>query len=170
MTTAVYPGSFDPVTNGHLDLIRRGAAIFDRLIVAVATNVSKRTLFTPEERIAMLEHETSDMATVEVQRFKGLVVEHVRANGAHVILRGMRTLSDFEYEYQMALTNRSFAPDVETVFVMPSQAFSYLSARLIKEVAALGGDVANLVPPVVADALIARLQQDPQQSISPMPD
>jgi len=166
---AVYPGSFDPVTNGHLDLIERGARVFDRLVVAVATNYEKRTLFTKAERVAMLRAHTAHLDNVEVDSFKGLVVDYVRGLGARVILRGIRTVSDFEYEFQMALTNRSFA-DIETVFAMPSQEYAYLSARLIKEVAALGGDVSHLVPPDVAKALTERLRQRPDSAGAPMPD
>jgi pantetheine-phosphate adenylyltransferase len=167
--TAVYPGSFDPVTNGHLDIIGRGARIFDRLVVAVAVNFEKRGLFTVPERVEMLRTHTAGLANVEVDSFEGLVVDYVRRRGARVILRGIRTVSDFEYEFQMALTNRSFG-DIETVFVMPSQEYAYLSARLIKEVAALGGDVGHLVPPDVAEALAERLKQRPDSAGSPMPD
>ena len=169
MGIAIYPGSFDPVTNGHLDIIARGAQIFDRLIVAVAVNFEKRGLFTVPERVEMLRTHIGDLKNVEVDSFEGLVVDYVRGRDARVILRGIRTVSDFEYEFQMALTNRSFG-DVETVFVMPSQEYAYLSSRLIKEVAALGGDVSHLVPPAVAKVLSQRLRRNPDSAGSPMPD
>ena len=169
MGIAVYPGSFDPVTNGHLDIIARGARIFERLIVAVAINFEKRGLFTVAERVEMLRAHLKDLQNVEVDSFQGLVVDYVRRRGARVILRGIRTVSDFEYEFQMALTNRSFG-DIETLFVMPSQEYAYLSARLIKEIAALGGDVSHLVPPDVAKSLAERLQQNPDAAGSPMAD
>ena len=169
MRTAVYPGSFDPVTNGHLDVIARGARIFDRLIVAVAVNFEKQGLFSIPERVEMLRTHTAHLENVEVDSFEGLVVDYVKHRGTRVILRGLRTISDFEYEFQMALTNRSFG-DVETVFIMPSQEYAYLSARLIKEVAALGGDVSRLVPPQVASALVERLSRRPEAGGAPMPD
>ena len=154
MSDALYPGSFDPVTLGHLDLIARGAALFGRLVVAVADNPRKKAVFTAAERVAMLRRHTKKHRNVEVVSFSGLVVDHAKAHGLDVLLRGVRTTSDFEFEYQMALTNRSLAPDVETVFMMPSEATSYVSSRLVKEVARLGGDITGLVPREV----IARLQ------------
>ena len=169
MSVAVYPGSFDPVTNGHLDIIARGARIFDRIIAAVAVNFEKRSLFTIPERVEMLRVHTAGLKNVEVDSFQGLVVDYVRKRGARVILRGIRTVSDFEYEFQMALTNRSFG-DVETVFVMPSQEYAYLSARLIREVAALGGDVSHLVPPDIARVLAQRLRQNPDSVETLTPD
>ncbi len=143
---AVYPGTFDPPTNGHLDLIDRGAKIFDRLIVAVAVNPRKTPIFTPEERVAILAKHSAHLGNVEVDSFHGMVVDYVHDRGAAFLLRGLRTVSDFEYEFQMALTNRSFAEDIDTVFVMPSQQYSFLSSSLIKESVALGGDVARFVP------------------------
>lgn len=157
MRKAIYPGTFDPVTNGHLDLIERGAALFDELIVAVANNLEKTPLFTVEERMGMIEGLVGDFPNVTVDSFRGLAVDYVRKRGYAVILRGLRTISDFEYEYQMALTNRSFANDVETVFVMPSQKYAFISSRLIKEAVALGGRVQEFVPKSVETQLRAKL-------------
>jgi pantetheine-phosphate adenylyltransferase len=154
---AVYPGSFDPVTLGHLDLIQRGSRLFERLVVAVGVNAAKTALFSPEERVAMIRAETGGLANVEVATFQGLVVDFAKSRGLNVILRGLRTISDFETEFQMALTNRTFAQDVETVFVMPGEKFQFLSSRLIKEVAQAGGSVASFVPEAVARALKGRL-------------
>jgi pantetheine-phosphate adenylyltransferase len=155
---AVYPGSFDPVTFGHLDLIRSGAALFDELVVAVGVNVSKNATFSADERAAMIAAEVAEIPRVRVATFQGLVVDFAKRNGLNLILRGLRTISDFEAEFQMALTNRAFAPDVETVFVMPSETWSYTSSRLIKEVVAVGGDVARFVPARVAEALRRRIR------------
>jgi pantetheine-phosphate adenylyltransferase len=146
MSMAVYPGSFDPITNGHVDIIKRGVKIFDQLVVAVADNPARPTMFTKEERVEMIKEVVKPYKTVSVDAFDGLVVEYIRKKKAHVILRGIRTISDFEYEYQMALTNRTFAQDVETVFVMTSEEFSFVSSKLIKEAASLGGDISSLVP------------------------
>jgi len=155
---AVYPGVFDPVTLGHLDIIRRGTVLFDRLIVAVASNPDKRPLFTTEERTALLRDAVADLKNVAVDSYEGLTVEFVRRHGASVILRGLRQHSDFEYEYQLALTNRTIA-GVETVFVMADERVAYISSRLVREVASLGGDVSKLVPPTVMAALIHRLRE-----------
>ena len=146
MSIAIYPGSFDPVTNGHLDVIKRGAKVFEHLIVAVADNPAKQALFTREERVDMIREVSRGHKNVVVDWFEGLVVDYVRKKKASVILRGIRTISDFEYEYQMALTNRTFAHEIETVFVMTHEEFSFISSRLIKEAAALGGDVSSFVP------------------------
>ncbi|MGA8366701.1 MAG: pantetheine-phosphate adenylyltransferase [Candidatus Acidiferrales bacterium] len=153
---AIYPGSFDPVTNGHLDLIRRGASLFDRLIIAVTHNHEKDALFPVKERLAMLETVTYDMDNVEVQMFDGLLMDYARAKSARVVLRGIRAISDYEYELQMAMMNRKIEPDIETVFMMPAEAYSYLSSRLVKELARLGGSVKDLVPPVVEEKLRAK--------------
>ncbi|MBI4879408.1 MAG: pantetheine-phosphate adenylyltransferase [Planctomycetes bacterium] len=158
MTEAIYPGSFDPVTNGHLDLIERGSRLFSRLIVAVARNVDKAPLFSSEERVAMLREQVAGrFANVEVTSFAGLIVEYARQSGVHCLLRGLRTIADFEYEFQMALTNRRLAPDIETVFVMPSLRYSYVSARLIRETVLLGADMSHLIPASVQTKLRARL-------------
>ncbi len=154
---AVYPGTFDPVTYGHIDLIKRARKIFDQVIVAVADNPGKGPLFTVAERVALLTQATRSIPGVTVDAFDSLVVDYVRRKGARVVLRGLRMLSDFEYEFQMALTNRKLSGDVETIFMMPSEAYAYLSARLIKEAALLGADLSAFVPPFVAQALRRRL-------------
>jgi pantetheine-phosphate adenylyltransferase len=155
--TAIYPGSFDPVTNGHLDLIARGAMIFDQLIVAVAQNLEKEPLFAVKERIEMLESLTFEWKNVEVDTFDGLLVEYARNQGASVIMRGIRAVSDYEYELQMAMMNRKIEPDIETVFMLPAEAYSYISSRLVKEIARLGGPVKDLVPPLVVERLRAKV-------------
>ncbi|MGH9704828.1 MAG: pantetheine-phosphate adenylyltransferase [Candidatus Acidiferrales bacterium] len=155
--TAIYPGSFDPVTNGHLDLIQRGAKIFDRLVVAVLRNLEKQPLFKVSERVDMLREVTKPWPNVEVDVFEGLLMDYARRKDAQVILRGIRAISDYEYELQMALMNRKLEPRIETVFMMPAEAFSYLSSRLVREIAQLGGSVKDLVPPVIEEHLRARL-------------
>ncbi|MCS6952036.1 MAG: pantetheine-phosphate adenylyltransferase [Bryobacterales bacterium] len=156
-TVAIYPGSFDPITNGHLDLIERGARLFDRLIVAILRNEGKEPLFTAEERVEMLRHVLRDFANVEVDAFEGLLVDYAARKGASVIVRGIRAVSDYEYELQMALMNRRLAPEIETVFLMAGEAYSFISSRLVKEVASLGGDVSGLVPPLVEARLRERV-------------
>jgi pantetheine-phosphate adenylyltransferase len=151
--TAIYPGSFDPVTNGHLDLITRGARIFDQLIVAVAPNLEKEPLFAVKERVEMLESLTFEWKNVEVDTFNGLLVEYARSQNASVIVRGIRAVSDYEYELQMAMMNRKLEPEIETVFMLPGEPYSYLSSRLVREIARLGGPVKDLVPPTVAERL-----------------
>ena len=148
-TRAVYPGSFDPLTNGHLDLIERSLRIFDELIVAVVTNPAKSALFTDTERMEMIREATRSFRHIEIMVFEGLLVDFVRKVGAGAIVRGLRAVSDFEYEFQMALMNRKLREEVETVFLMPHEAYSYISSRLIKEVAGYGGSVTGLVPPGV---------------------
>lgn len=155
---AIYPGSFDPVTNGHLDLIERAAKLFDRLIVAVLKNDGKEPLFTTAERIEMLREATRGWPNVEVDMFGGLLVEYARQKQARVILRGIRAVSDYEYELQMALMNRKLAPEIETVFLLPAEAYSYLSSRLVKEIARLGGSVHGLVPPIVEQRLQTKMR------------
>lgn len=155
--TAIYPGSFDPVTNGHLDLIARGAMIFDQLIVAVAQNFDKEPLFAVKERVEMLEAVTFEWKNVEVDVFEGLLVNYARSEGASVIIRGIRAVSDYEYELQMAMMNRKIEPDIETVFMLPAEAYSYISSRLVKELARLGGPIKDLVPPLVVDRLRSKV-------------
>jgi pantetheine-phosphate adenylyltransferase len=155
--TAIYPGSFDPVTNGHLDLIARGAMIFDRLIVAVARNLDKDPLFTVPERVEMLEAVTYEWKNVEVEVFDGLLMEYARSKGARVVLRGIRAVSDYEYELQMAMMNRKIEPEIETVFMMPGEAYSYVSSRLVRELARLHGPIQGLVPPIVEERLRAKV-------------
>ncbi len=159
MTEAIYPGSFDPLTYGHLDLIARAVKVFGGLTVAVARNPRKRALFTPEERVRMIRRETEGMEGVRVVSFQGLVVDYCRKENFQVVLRGVRTVSDFEYEYQMALTNRHLAQDVETVFMMPSAKFGFVSSTLIRDVLYHGGDVSAWLPPRVARELKTRLEQ-----------
>lgn len=152
----VYPGSFDPVHLGHVDVVRRGARLSDRLIVAVLDNSSKQGLFTVEERLELLRATFADVPGVEVATFRGLLVEFARQQGASFVVRGLRAVTDFEYEFQMALMNRRLEPAVETVFLAPSEDCSYFSSRLVKEVASLGGDVSGLVPAPVHEALLAK--------------
>jgi pantetheine-phosphate adenylyltransferase len=154
--TAVYPGTFDPFTNGHIDLVRRAIRIFPRLIVAVASNPQKNPLFTLEERLAIIREGTADLTGLEIDTFDMLTVEYVRKKGAQVILRGIRAVSDFEFEFAMALMNRKLNDQVETVFLMPNEANTYLSSRLVKEVALLGASVDCLVPPLAAKLLKER--------------
>ena len=155
-TVAIYPGSFDPITNGHLDLISRGSKLVDRLIVAILHNSAKQSLFSVAERREMLEEVVRPYANVEVTSFEGLLVDYAAARGANVILRGIRALSDYEYELQMALMNRRLNPSVETVFLLASEAHSFISSQLVKEVASLGGNVAGLVPPAVEERMKRR--------------
>ena len=157
MHVSVYPGSFDPLTNGHLDIIRRGTRLFDRMYVAVLENEGKSPLFSVEERIELIKRCTSDIPGVEVQSFSGLLVDYMRRVNANVVVRGIRAVSDYEYELQMALMNRELHADVETIFMLPAVEYTYVSSRLVKEVFRLGGDVARLVPPYVLESLKARL-------------
>ncbi|MDH5662695.1 MAG: pantetheine-phosphate adenylyltransferase [Elusimicrobiota bacterium] len=143
---AVYPGSFDPVTNGHIDVIKRAIQLFDRIIVAVIDNANKNVLFSVEERMEMLRAVTRGLSGVVVSHFDGLLVDYVKKKRAKVIIRGLRAVSDFEYEFQMALTNRKLAPDIETVFLMPAESYTYLSSSIVKEVVSLKGNVKGLVP------------------------
>ncbi len=153
MHKAVYPGSFDPVTNGHLDIIRRASAQFDEVIVGVLQNSQKTPLFSVEERVNMIKSITSDIPNVSVRSFEGLSVNFVRACGAQVIIRGLRAITDFEYELQMAQTNRVMAPDIDTMFLITSLEYAYLSSTTVKEVASFGEDLDKFVPPIVAEAL-----------------
>ena len=150
---AVYPGSFDPITNGHIGIIRRALLVFDRLVVAIAINVRKKTLFTVEERLDMLGESFKNDARIQVDSFKGLTVEYARKTGARTILRGLRAVADFEYELQMANMNRKLYPDIETLFMMTGEEFFFVSSRNVKEIASLDGNIDSLVPPHVAVAL-----------------
>jgi pantetheine-phosphate adenylyltransferase len=157
---AIYPGTFDPVTYGHIDLIKRAQEIFPELIVGVAHNPHKRPLFSLQERVAMLKKATSGLQGVAVLPFDGLVIDFARKHKAKVLIRGLRMISDFEYEFQMALTNRKLSADIETVFLMPQESYSYLSARLLKETASLGADLSSFVPDFVEKALKKKLRKN----------
>ena len=154
---AIYPGSFDPVTNGHLDLIERGEKMFDLLIVSVLRNAEKQPLFSVQERVEMLREVTKQWPAVEVDVFDGLLVDYARKRGAGVILRGIRAVSDYEYELQMALMNRKLEPRLETVFMLPGLSYSYLSSKLVREIAQLGASLNGLVPPIVEERLRAKV-------------
>lgn len=154
---AIYPGSFDPITNGHLDLIERGSQLFHRLIVAVLTNPEKHPLFTVSERVEMLKEVAQGMPNVSVDTFSGLLVGYAVRKKARAILRGIRAFTDYEYELQMALMNRKLEPGVETVFMMPAEAYTYISARLVKEIFQHGGSVKGLVPPLVEERLYRKV-------------
>jgi pantetheine-phosphate adenylyltransferase len=154
--TAIYPGTFDPVTNGHLDILHRAIYLFDRVIVAVASESNKQTLFSLEERQKLLRCETSDLENVEVKSFGGLTVDFARECGAVALIRGLRAMTDFEYEFQLALMNKKLAPDIETVFLMTKSEYSFISSSSIKSAASLQGDVSGLVPPNVEKAMIQK--------------
>ena len=153
---AIYPGSFDPLTSGHVDIIERGSKIFDSIIVAILVNAEKVPLFTENERIAIIREVFKDFKNVQAETFNGLLVDYAQAKKATVLVRGLRAVSDFEYEFQMALMNRHLAPGLETVFMMPDEKYTFVSSRLIKEVFTLGGEVQGLVPPVVEQKLRAK--------------
>ena len=156
MRRAIYPGSFDPVTNGHLDVIERARKLFDEVVVAVAYNEEKKPLFHLEERLNLLRETLQGAGNVRVSHFEGLLVDFARNEGACAVIRGLRAISDFEFEFQMALMNRKLEGNVETIFLMPKEEYTYLSSRIIKEIARLGGDVSSFVPPAVAEALTTK--------------
>jgi pantetheine-phosphate adenylyltransferase len=153
MRTVIYPGSFDPLTNGHLDIVHRAARLFDKVIVAVAKNESKNPLFSMSDRLGLVRQSVTELPNVEVDSFEGLLVEYVEANGGQAIIRGLRAVSDFEFEFQLALMNRKLNERVETIFMMPKDTYTFLSSRIVKEIARLGGDVQSFVPPAVVKAL-----------------
>ena len=161
MRRAVCPGSFDPVTNGHIDVFQRAAAQFDEVTVAVLINKRKSSLFTVEERIDLLTEELAGVGSIRIDSFHGLLVDYCHANGASVIVRGLRAVSDFEFEFQMALMNRKLAPSVETFFLMPDEAYTYLSSRIIREMARLGGDIRPFVPESVVPLVMERARRSP---------
>lgn len=160
--TVIYPGSFDPVTNGHLDVARRAARIFDRVVIAVARNSEKNPLFTIEERLALLEKTTCDIPNKEIVTFQGLLVDAINTFNACAVIRGIRAVSDFEYEFQMALMNRALNSECETLFMMPSPEYSYVSSRLIKEIAVNRGDITPFVPAQVAQAIYEKFNVTPK--------
>ena len=158
MKVAVYPGSFDPITNGHLDIIRRGAKAFDKLIVAVLVNVDKKGLYSSEERVSLIKKVTKDLDNVEVLRFEGLLVDFARLNNSNIILKGLRTVADFEYEFQMALMNSKLDSNIETVFMMTSSEYSYVSSSSVKQVAKFGGCIKGLVPDEIIPDIIDKIR------------
>ena len=158
MRTAIYPGSFDPMTNGHLDVVQRAAKLFDRVIVAVARNEGKHPLFAQAERMQLVKDAVADLPNVEADSFDGLLVEYVASKNARAIVRGLRAVSDFEFEFQLALMNRKLDEHIETIFMMPKDTYTFLSSRIVKEIARLGGDVSQFVPPNVQIALKKKLK------------
>ncbi|MBF8247231.1 MAG: Phosphopantetheine adenylyltransferase [Bacteroidetes bacterium] len=158
MKIAIYPGTFDPITNGHLDIVQRAARLFDKVIVTIARNSSKNPMFTEQERLALIKAAVKGNKRVEVDVFDGLLVEYARKKKATAIVRGLRAISDFEYEFQMALMNRKLNDQVETVFMMPNAKYTFLNSSIVREIARLGGDVRDFVPPVVQKALAARIK------------
>ena len=156
---ALYPGTFDPPTNGHIDLIQRGSKLFEHLTVAILKNPVKNPLFTVDERVEMLKEATSALGNVSIATFDGLMVEFARQHGATAVLRGIRAISDYEHEFQMALMNRRLAPEIETVFLQPAGRYSFVSSRMVKEVFSFGGDVSGLLPPNVLKRLRARISK-----------
>jgi pantetheine-phosphate adenylyltransferase len=159
MIKAVYPGTFDPFTSGHEDLVRRASRVFDRVIVGVADSESKRPMFSAEERVAMARESLASLSNVEVTGFSALLMDFVRQQGAAIILRGLRAVSDFEYEFQMAGMNRHLHPDVETLFLTPSEQYTFISATIVREIARFGGDVSHFVPPSVNARIRARVAE-----------
>ena len=157
MSLAIYPGSFDPITNGHVSILRSGLVCFDQLIVAVLRNPKKQSLFTVEERVEMIQSEFAGESNIEVDSFDGLLVDYARRKNVRVVLRGLRAVADFEYELQMANMNRHLNKEIETVFIMANDAYFYVSSNIVKEAATLGGDVSKLVPPSVASKLKSKL-------------
>ena len=157
MRTVIYPGSFDPLTNGHLDVIQRATKLFDHVIVAVARNESKSPLFDLAERMALVKEVIAPLANTSADNFEGLLVDYVEKRGGHAVIRGLRAVSDFEFEFQLALMNRKLNERIETIFMMPKDTYTFLSSRIVKEIARLGGDVSAFVPPQVRAALIKKL-------------
>jgi len=157
MRTVIYPGSFDPITNGHLDLIQRATKLFDRVIVAIARNDSKQPLFTQQQRVEMVGKAIQDIPRVEADSFDGLLINYVERRGAQAVIRGLRAVSDFEFEFQLALMNRKLNERIETIFMMPKDTYTFLSSRMVKEIAALGGDVSAFVPTHVKALLAEKL-------------
>ena len=163
-TIAIYPGSFDPVTRGHMDIIERASKTVDHLIVGVLVNSAKSPLFTVEERVALLKQVTAQYPNVEIRSFEGLLVDFARASGAHILIRGLRAVTDFEYELQMAQTNRVLAPDVDTVFLTTTLEYAYVSSTIMKEVARFGGDLSSFAPPEIIQALCKKMQEEKEKN------
>ena len=159
MSTVVYPGSFDPPTNGHLDVIQRASRLFDRVVVAVARNNNKTPLFSPDERKELIEESVSELANVDVDVFEGLLIDYVTKQNCNIVIRGIRAVSDFEFEFQMALMNRKLNEKIETLFMMPRASYSFLSSHLVKEIASLGGDVSTFVSATTSKALVTKLSK-----------
>ena len=159
MSTVVYPGSFDPPTNGHLDVIQRASRLFDRVVVAVARNNNKTPLFSPDERKELIEESVSELANVDVDVFEGLLIDYVTKQNCNIVIRGIRAVSDFEFEFQMALMNRKLNEKIETLFMMPRASYSFLSSHLVKEIASLGGDVSTFVSETTSKALVTKLRK-----------
>ena len=159
MRTVVYPGSFDPPTNGHLDVIQRASRLFDRVVVAVARNNNKTPLFSPDERKELIEESVSELANVDVDVFEGLLIDYVTKQNCNIVIRGIRAVSDFEFEFQMALMNRKLNEKIETLFMMPRASYSFLSSHLVKEIAELGGDVSTFVSETTSKALVTKLRK-----------
>ena len=159
MRTVVYPGSFDPPTNGHLDVIQRASRLFDRVVVAVARNNNKTPLFSPDERKELIEESVSELANVDVDVFEGLLIDYVTKQNCNIVIRGIRAVSDFEFEFQMALMNRKLNEKIETLFMMPRASYSFLSSHLVKEIAVLGGDVSTFVSETTSKALVTKLRK-----------
>ena len=167
MKLGIYPGSFDPLTNGHLDVIRRADKLFDRVIVAIANNESKKPMFTKEERVELASESLSDMEGVSVETFDGLLVDYAVGKGAQAIIRGLRAISDFEFEFQLALMNRHLDSSIETIFMMPKDKYTFLSSRMVKEVASLGGDIKEFVPAPILRAMLERAEEIKRHSLQP---
>ncbi len=158
MKIAIYPGTFDPVTNGHVDVAARAARLFDKVIICVATNSSKAPIFNGRERVQLVEEAVRRIKNIDVEEFDGLLVEYAKAKKADAIVRGLRAVSDFEYEFQMALTNRKLCADIDTVFLMPDEKYTYLNSSIVREIAKFGGDVSQFVPPHVQKELLKKIQ------------
>lgn len=154
MKVCVYPGSFDPITNGHLDIIDRASKVFDRLIVAVVVNPNKNPVFTLEERVQLIKDSIGDVSNIEVDSFSGLLIDYMNKKNSRIIIKGLRVVTDFEYEFQMALLNKNLNPDIETVFMMTNSKYSYLSSSMIKEIASLGANIDEFVPHIIKDKIL----------------
>jgi len=164
MKIAIYPGTFDPVTNGHVDVAQRAASLFDKVIICVATNSTKAPIFDSTERVRLVKEAVKKIENIEVEEFNGLLVEYAKSKKADAIVRGLRAVSDFEYEFQMALTNRKLCAEIDTVFLMPDEKFTYLNSSIVREIAKFGGDVSEFVPPHVRKELLKKIEM---QNMSP---